>query len=169
MDRATRRSADGRWPVDNGTHAFDVAAQQIQASSPGSATYAASPAAKNDPVLQIDEVTILTAWAEAVAEVLALAPERTESVLADAGAGAPWRSALGLPEPSARLGEAIDSMRRTVQAVMPPDGTATFDALLGAATEDRPGEERLDRMVRQVLLSTLEQRGTRTRPPIPVA
>ncbi len=25
MDRATRRSADGRWPVDNGTHAFDAA------------------------------------------------------------------------------------------------------------------------------------------------
>ena len=30
--RATRRSADGRWPVDSGTHYFDVAVHQIRAS-----------------------------------------------------------------------------------------------------------------------------------------
>ncbi len=30
--RATRRSADGRWPVDTGTHYFDVAVHQIRAS-----------------------------------------------------------------------------------------------------------------------------------------
>src|SRR5262249_51147403 len=38
MDRTSRRSADGRWPVDNGTHAFDVAVQQLRASSAGSGT-----------------------------------------------------------------------------------------------------------------------------------
>ena len=36
MDRATRRSADGRWPVDNGTRAFDVAVHQVRASNTGS-------------------------------------------------------------------------------------------------------------------------------------
>ena len=30
--RATRRTADGRWPVDSGTHYFDVAVHQIRAS-----------------------------------------------------------------------------------------------------------------------------------------
>src|SRR5262249_22868568 len=35
-DRSTRRSADGRRPVDNGTRAFGVAVHQIQASNSGS-------------------------------------------------------------------------------------------------------------------------------------
>ena len=30
--RATRRTADGRWPVESGTHYFDVAVHQIRAS-----------------------------------------------------------------------------------------------------------------------------------------
>src|SRR5262249_33827919 len=154
----------GRWPVQNGTRAFDVAVQQIHASNAGSRISAAQPRAKPEPALDVDDLTILTAWAEAVAEVLSLAPERTAAGLADAGARAPWRSALGLPEPSARLSDATDSMRRTVQGVMPPDGPPTFDALLEAARADRPGDEPLDRMVRQALLSTLEERGTRIRP-----
>ena len=35
-DRATRRSADGRIPVDNGTSCFDVAVHQVRASPTGS-------------------------------------------------------------------------------------------------------------------------------------
>jgi hypothetical protein len=31
-----RRSADGRWPVDNGTRVFDVAVHQVRASNAGS-------------------------------------------------------------------------------------------------------------------------------------
>jgi hypothetical protein len=166
MDRTTRRSADGRRPVDNGTHAFDVAIQQIRASSAGSRTSTALPGAKTAPALDAEEVTILTAWAEAVAEVLAFAPSRAASMLAEARTGARWRSALGLPEPSARLSAAIDSMWRAVQGLTPPDGEPTFDALLAMAAQDRPGEERLDRLVRQALLSMLEQR--RTRQPTPV-
>ncbi len=49
--RATRRSADGRWPVESGTHYFDVAVHQIRASdtrseSPNSRS--ASPAPRCD-------------------------------------------------------------------------------------------------------------------------
>jgi hypothetical protein len=161
MARTTRRSADGRWPVDNGTRAFDVAVQQIRASSEGSERSTASQGARRAPALDVGDVTILTAWAEAVAEALALAPERAGRVLEEARAGAPWRSVLGLPEPSARLGDAIDCMRRAVEGVTPPEGTPIFDALLAASGDDRPGEERLDRMVRQALLSTLEERRSR--------
>ena len=35
-DRATRRSADGRWPLDTATRYFDAAVHQIQASDTGS-------------------------------------------------------------------------------------------------------------------------------------
>ena len=37
MDRATRRSADGRIPVENGTACFDVAVHQVRASPPARA------------------------------------------------------------------------------------------------------------------------------------
>src|SRR6266478_971973 len=45
-------------------------------------------------VLEAVELTILTGWAEAVAEALACAPECVEALLAAAHAGAPWRAAL---------------------------------------------------------------------------
>jgi hypothetical protein len=109
----------------------------------------------------MDELTILTVWAEAVAEALGYAPERTADLLAEARRGANWRGALGLSEPSARLGEAIDSLVRIVQAAAPYGGPPTFDEMLTAAAEDPTGEPALDRMVRRALLSMLEERRTR--------
>jgi len=46
-------------------------------------------------VLSVEELTILTSWAEALAEVVFAGSERLETCLADAFAGAPWRSNLG--------------------------------------------------------------------------
>jgi hypothetical protein len=71
--------------------------------------------------LDTDEVTILTGWAEAVAEMVAHAPERIEPLMAEARAGAPWRAALRLPDPSHRLSEAIDLLGRVVQEVLRHD------------------------------------------------
>jgi hypothetical protein len=160
MDRTARRSADGRAPVDNGTHCFDVAVHQVRAGT-GSPASKPRQTRRAKPVLQTDELTVLTAWAEAVAEVLAHAPERAPRVMAEAAPGAAWRSALGLPEPSARLATALHSMSMVAREVRPPAGTPLLDAAIAAAAEDRPGEDPLDRMVRQALLSTLEERRTR--------
>jgi hypothetical protein len=97
MGRTSRRSADGRWPVDNGTHCFDVAVHQLRASSAGSGLPVSRCATPTPPVLEAEDLTILTAWAEAVAEVLTYAPGRAAGLLAEAGPGAPWRATLGLP------------------------------------------------------------------------
>jgi hypothetical protein len=161
MDRATRRSADGRWPVDNGTACFDVAVHQISAAA--EATGASRPPSRTPRprVLESDEVTFLTGWAEAVAEALAYAPERTADVLADVRSGAPWRTAVGLAQPTGRLSTAIESLRRLVVASATADGPPTYDALLAAAGRNQTDEESLDGMVRRVLLSMLEERQTR--------
>ena len=98
-DRATRRAADGRWPVDTGTHYFDVAVHQVHAANSASRSEALRPQATTPPVLHADDLTILTGWAEAVAETLAHAPDRIAAVLADAPAGAPWRAELGSQTP----------------------------------------------------------------------
>jgi hypothetical protein len=161
MDRATRRSADGRWPVDNGTHCFDVAVHQLRAASAGTRPPNSRSARSTERAMEVDELTILTAWAEALAEALAYAPERASALLTEARSGAAWRPALGLPEPSTRLSEAIDSMERAVETATRAGGAPSFDGLLTAAGEDRPGEQPLDRLVRRVLLSVLEQRRTR--------
>jgi hypothetical protein len=160
MDRATRRSADGRWPVDNGTRVFDVAVHQVSASTTGSK---AAPSPSTPPIrhlLEAEELTVLTAWAEAVAEAVAHNPERAATILADAHPGAPWRETLGLAEPSEDLGEALNRMDRVVRAVSPPDGTTSF-TMASALRNDRPGETDLDGLVRRVLLAMVEQRATR--------
>jgi hypothetical protein len=150
--RAIRRTADGRWPVDTGTHYFGAAVHQIHASEAGSRSSSADAGAPLPRVLDVDDLTVLTGWAEAVAEALAHAPERIPALVADARPGGAWRSALGIAEPSQQLGRAIESLDELMQAAGP-----TLDGVLAAAREDRSGEQALDEQVRAVVRSTLEQ------------
>ena len=160
-DRATRRSADGRWPLDTATRYFDAAVHQIQASDTGSGSANRRPGAQTPPVLEADELTIITGWAEGLAEALAYTPDRALSVLADAHASAPWRASIGIPEPSPRVTKALDSLTHAVIAATPPGQAPTFSAVLAAAREDKPDENALSRLMRRALRSTLEQLRTR--------
>jgi hypothetical protein len=155
-DRATRRSADGRCPVDNVTEYFDVAVHQVRASSVGSQALNSQSEAPAPRALELDELTILTGWAQALAEAVACAPERVEALLADARAGAPWRVALGIEQPSERLSEAICFLGQAVRTVAPAGGAPTVDALHIWCREDRPSDNGVNRLVRRVLRSTLE-------------
>jgi hypothetical protein len=159
--RATRRTADGRWPVESGTHYFDVAVHQIRAAQAGTQSPKPSYGAAPPPAIEIDDVTILTGWAEALAEALAHTPARAAAVLADARPGAPWRAELGIPEPSAPLSEAIDSIERALGEATPADGPPSLDALLFAVRNGHPDGSPLDRLTCSVLRSALEQLCTR--------
>jgi hypothetical protein len=112
-------------------------------------------------VIEADDLTILTGWAEALAEALAYTPARAEAVLAAARRGAPWRADLGIAEPSTRLSDAIDSIERALSAATPPGAAPSLDALLLAVRDGQPGESALDGLARRVLRSTLEQLCTR--------
>lgn len=163
-DRATRYSADGRWPATNGTSCYPVAAYQVRAPSaePETPETPQSPSTTTSmPVLDLDELTILTAWAEGVSEAAAYAPESIDLLLTAAALGATWRAELDLPEPSARLADAIEALGRVTRAASPPASASSFDAMLTAAQEDPPGETTLDEVVRRALLSMLEERRTR--------
>jgi hypothetical protein len=161
MDRAPRYSADRRWPVDNSTSCSNVAVHQVRASSAGSPRRSAPSTTSATPALDSAELTILTAWAEGVSEAARYAPHRIDELLAAAQGGAQWRADLGLPEPSPRLSDALESLERLGRAAATPAGTALCDQLMTNAAEDRPGEGTLDRLVRRVLLSMLEERATR--------
>jgi hypothetical protein len=155
--RATRRTGDGRWPVDTGTHLFDVAVHQIHAPDAGSRSPSAPPGASLPRVLSVDDLTVLTGWAEAVAETLAHAPARIPALVADARPGAAWRSALGIADPSPKLGKAIASVSAVIEGAAPTDDPPSFDAVLAACREIRVGEQPLDELVRGALRATLEQ------------
>jgi hypothetical protein len=161
MDRATRYSADRRWPVENGTSVYAVGVRQVRASSAGSGTPFPPSTTSAKPALDTEGLTILTTWAEGVSEAAANAPERVDTLLAEARGGARWRAELGLPEPSPRLNDALESLARLVGASAPLAGASPFDVLLREAVEDHPGEEAIDRLVRRAFLSMLEERATR--------
>jgi hypothetical protein len=96
-----------------------------------------------------------------VAESAAYAPERIDELLGDASAGASWRAALGVPEPSPRLADAIDALARVVRAAEIPTDAPLFDELLAALRPDKAGEGAVDGLVRRALLAMLEERETR--------
>jgi len=161
--RTAKRSYDGRRPLDNGSEFVSVNVRQIRASSTGSVlpdsrACWSSRAAPSQAVLEADELTILTSWAEAVADALAFAPKRIEAVPAAARAGASWRAEIRIPEPSPSLNHAISSMARAVRTAAATGSGPPLDALLHAIGDSQPNEPALDRLVRAVLRSALEQR-----------
>ncbi len=139
MDRAARYTADRRWPVDNSTFSYAVAVHQVQASGAGSGTQPALSTATAVPVLEAEELTILTAWAEGVSEAAAYAPERFARLLTEARAGASWRAELGLPEPSPRLAGAIESLGRMTRVAAPPPGTSLIRRTPDGSRRRSPG------------------------------
>jgi len=93
-------------------------------------------------------------------EAAAYAPESVQNVLANASAGAPWRTELGLAEPSQSLVEAMGFIGRAVSSL----GDAPILDELHVwcrRDEDRPAEHGLEQLVRRVLRSTLQPLRTR--------
>jgi hypothetical protein len=160
-NRGTRRSADSRCPVDNVIEQFDVAVHQVRAGNASAMSSNSQSGPLAPRVLEADELTILTGWAQALAEALAYAPECVDVLLANAQAGAPWRDEFQLTEPSPQLSQAIYFMRGAVRAVTSPEGMPTLDALQISWGEHRPEEQGLETLVRRVLRSMLEQLLTR--------
>jgi len=134
---------------------------QVRAANGGSTAPTFGPRRPTPAVLQADELTVLTSWAEAIAEGLAYAPERAQSVLADALPGAPWRAALGIAEPSRPLSRAIDSMQTPVRSAVAATSEPKLSAVLLAAVASGRGQPELDALGRRVLQSALEQRQVR--------
>jgi hypothetical protein len=160
-DRATRRSADGRCPVDNLTDYFDVAVHQVRASSAGSRSSNPQSGPLTPRALEPDELTILTGWAQALAEALACAPECVDVLLANAQAGAPWRDAFQIPEPSPQLSQATYFLRRAVRAVSFAAGVPKLELLQNSSVQVQPEQHGLEMLVFRVLQSVLEQLRTR--------
>jgi len=73
-DRVTRRSADGRYPVDNVTEYFAVSVFQVRDGPAKSSLTDLQPTRLAPRALENDGLTILTGWAQALAEALLYDP-----------------------------------------------------------------------------------------------
>jgi hypothetical protein len=158
---AVRRSFDGRRPGHNGSEFSGVSVRQIRACRAGIAPPHSPAGSPSGPLLTASELTILTSWAEALAETLAVAPNRIETLAADAQAGAPWRSDLRICEPSASLRHAISGIFQAAQTTAATAGHSPPDTALLEAHGTEPGQPPLDRLARATLLSALQQRQAR--------
>ena len=158
---AVRRSFDGRRPLRNGSEFSDVSAHQIRASITG--THA--PYAPTGPpprlALTSAELTILTSWAEAIAEALAFAPASIEAVAADAHPGAGWRDELAVCQPSPSLRYAINVIAQSARTAVTGGVDAPLDASCPAAEDSEADPSGLCALAYAALRATLQQRQTR--------
>lgn len=108
-----------------------VPTDQVRATQADSATPVANDIGQW-PGLHPVELTIVTSWADALAEAVVRAPERVGEVVADASPEAPWRRMLGVVEPSSALAGAITALATTVSGVdtCPGHRTGTTGAAL---------------------------------------
>ena len=157
IGRTTRHTADGRPPVANTADVRAERVRQIRALDRGDHTPGPTPEPPVDrePVASLEavELTILTGWAEAVAEALAASTDQLSTILDDARAGAPWRRQLGVAEPSADLASALEELADVVAA-----GSASVEAVLATLAERPRGDD--GHLARAVLRSTLGPRPT---------
>ena len=165
-DRGARRTTDGRWPIQNATRYFEVAIHQIRATPSSSRAPKVLPNADIPQSLSVEEITVVTSFAQAMAEALTYSPGCVETLLADSRRDAEWRKEFGIAEPSRQLGAALELVDQTIRAASPPGNPPTFTAVLAAVREEPQSESTLQRVVRRVLRSTLEQRQLR-QPPDP--
>jgi hypothetical protein len=100
VDRTHRHTADGRPPSRDTADFYDVGVQQIRAL----AQAPPAPARKTPtgPPLDTTDLSILTAWAEAVASEL--------SVASNAEPGAAWRAQFGVQEPEGQLATGLNAL-----------------------------------------------------------
>jgi hypothetical protein len=161
VGRAIRRSFDGRRPGHDRSEFSSVSVRQIRASGKRGQP---PPAPVGPPAglsLTSEELTILTSWAEAVAEALAFVPRSIEGLAVDAQSGASWREELRICEPSPSLRRAIAGVAQIARAAVAAGGKAPVDAALHAADQDQPGESAQHELARAVLGSALRQRQAR--------
>jgi hypothetical protein len=159
---AQRGSNDGRRPVQNAVDLYAVGQHQIRPAATGSQDGAPVRQLSDPAPMNVDDLTILCGWAEAVAEALAYAPGRVATVLSEAAAGSPWRATLGLNEPSDPLRKAIQLMDDVVSNTAA--ASDHLDAILAAVSDDiASADDALTGLVRRVLLAALELREGRRR------
>ena len=111
VGKTRRRSADGRMPVDDVADLVVAGVHQVKTSASPSGVPTRTEHAPGN-----EDLTILSAWADAIAETMThSSPRELRDVLDNARPGAPWRRSLGLDEPSGALSVALNALDGVIE------------------------------------------------------
>ncbi|HLM06397.1 MAG TPA: hypothetical protein VK402_14560 [Blastococcus sp.] len=160
VTRARRRCADGRTPLDNAT-GLVVAGVHDVVPAQEVVPHAGVERTVSGSALDAVDLTIVTSWADAVAEALEHSPEHVDELVAEVRPEAGWRRDLDLPEPSQRLAHALTALGDAVAGV---HGPARDEALLHALREGSADGDAPVALARAALRVALEARRD-VRPP----
>lgn len=156
--RTTRRSADGRFPIENAAellvgdiHPIRTGERAYDPTHATAARLGHDSGPTGSPPISTGELTILTSWAELMAEALSSAPDQIAAVLEDAHPGAAWRQRGGLKWPSSGLAAALGDLVERFEAAAVQDWP-TVEYLLSAIQQhrERPDHLRQGSLVRLV-------------------
>ncbi len=167
LDRVPRYAADGRAPVDDVAD-FRLAGVHQLAAQPRAVPAAplAPQPSPTEPALDHAELSVLSAWARAVAHAV-VTDRSVGDVLAQAGRGARWRAAAGTPDPSDRLQAALDMLGRAAAAATGADrsdGRPSVRAMQQAVEDAAAPDDPVHVLACTVLASKLERFAGRALP-----
>ncbi len=149
VDRSTRYAADGRQPVDDVTDFYIAGVHQLRAAD--------GPAGEHTVGTDVAPLTgrdlsVVSAWAQAIADAASGGQEAVAQVLSAAAPDAAWRAGAGLAAPADDLAAALNALVRLAEVA-----GATSVADLHAALEPSPaGEPDLDAVARVCLVAAWE-------------
>ena len=160
-DRATRRSSDGRRPVQNGSEFFDVSVYQVRAASSGSGRHRTPAGPPFQPLLEVNELTILLAWGGGTGRSTRGGARTRRSRIERSACGCSVASGAGIQDPCSRLDQAIGLLDEVIRVAKIADAPSGPDAVLAAIADRRPSEPRLARLAHLALRAAIEQRQAR--------
>jgi hypothetical protein len=153
--RARRRCADGRTPLDNSAGLVVAGLHGVIAAPPEAVrTRPDTPVSRS--ALDGVDLTIVTGWADAIADALEHSPAAVDELLTDARPGATWRAQLLLPEPPGPLARALAAVADAVAAA--DAGHDRDAAVLEVLLHDSPDGDAAAALGRSVLRAALEAR-----------
>jgi hypothetical protein len=155
IDSSTRYAADGRQPVDDAIDFYLAGVHQLHAE-PRTTGVAAGPVLGTATgVMGPTDLSVLSAWAQAVADAVSVGYE-VEAVLAAARPDASWRAGAGLGRPTDRLAAALDALTGVIRSAMEETRTISVTAMKAALEPAPTGETDLESVARATLISALE-------------
>lgn len=150
LETSPRHAADGREPVDDVTDLHIAGVHQLVAGPATGPSAESGAGDRGETLLPAQDLTVVAAWAHAVADAVHNDPTRVSDVLRAAEPAAPWRRQLGLPVPADTLAQALHLMTD-----MARDAESSGD-LHAELSQPQPDESGLAALVRVILLASLE-------------
>jgi len=121
VDRSARYAADGRQPADDVTDFYIAGVHQLRAEPDSGQPPVTAPALAEAP-LPTRDLSVVSAWAQALADAVSGGRSAINTVLDAARPDAPWRADAGLTTPTGVLATALDALVRLSRDALASSG-----------------------------------------------